>query len=756
MTNVLPVTSGLVGWYQGEEWNGTSWPDSSGNGNNVTTKVGVIKVQGRFIYGGAGDSLTFPTAILPTTYTLFHIAKYNGPLRKRIFNGSTNNWLSGFWNGVTGVAYHGDLLTQTATPQVPLSDIIISADQKNLYRMNGINKTINTVTGVNTRLNINTGTVAEPSDWAVSEVIVYDRELTLAEIESVEAYLETRKNQIDFMTIQSNLGGVNPISIDEYYGTSSYVPSSGTISLNTFRRLAQVPLIGIPPKNLQVFLDAADTRSYPGTGLTWFDISGNGRNGTWNSVSHQSTYFDVNTRWCTGPPSNSIGITNTTGYTIFIVFNQNSRVATGAFKFYGNGSVNRGIFSHCTWSDGIIYFDQGGCCGADTRTNIALPNPTGTWHSVAFVRETNSSTRRIYIDGTLAITNTATAADIQLNTTAVDYIGSIQNYQGTWDAKSRCFLAYNRGLTAGEISSLHNITIQTVPDPTPSAELPVAALGALDTLGESVYSNVSGGYALRRLFGSYTGPQVRVRRFTMYDQKDFYFDNDGLPVGDSIESWLDGDVGHVMIWYDQGPNAKHTTSYGTSDGLRPSPLKRADGLYTISFPGTSTTSGGYFNSGSFTFNIASKGGVSTFARANMLSAYNWERVFDFGNAAGNANHFMARIGTTNNTRYSLFNGTTEYVHDVSGTIINNTWQTFSNRIKNVGTNSWDYLTRINGTNYTLNRNVFFGDRTVNNSYIGKSNWNDSLSNMQLECLLFFDTGSITDTDFQTMETVFTP
>jgi hypothetical protein len=459
MTNTLPVTSGLVGWYKGENWNGTSWPDSSGSGNNVTIKVGTIKTQGRFIYGGTGDNLTFPTAILPTTYTLFHIAKYNGVTRGRIFNGSSNIWFSGFWIGLTGVAFHGGLLTQFSTSAYPTGEVLLSTDQKGLYRGNGVNLKTTTVAGVNTRLTINTGT--ETSDWAVSEVIVYNRELSLAEIESVEAYLDIRKEEIDMQSIQSNLGGSNPISIDEYYGATGYAPTSGTISLNTFRRLAQVPIVGIPPKNLQVFLDASDSRSYPGSGTTWFDISGNGRNGTWTSVDHQGTFFETNGRSCTGPPSDSFGITNTSGYTVFIVFNQNALTQSGAFKFYTtNNTINfRAIFAHATWSDGNIYFDQGGCCASDTRTVNALTNPTATWHSVAVVRETGSNTRHIYIDGSLAITNTAAAADINLSTTSVDYVGDTTNYPGAWNAKSRCFLAYNRGLTLGEISSLHKVLI---------------------------------------------------------------------------------------------------------------------------------------------------------------------------------------------------------------------------------------------------------------------------------------------------------
>ena len=195
---ILPINYGLVGWYKGEAWNGSSWPDLSGNGNHCTDINGTINKAGNYIYGGTGDGIRFPTSILPSTYTLFHVARYNGTNKQRIFTGVSNNWLSGFWHYTdppkTGVAYHGDgagnqWLTQSATTAFPLDEILISTDQKSLYRGNGTNLTTISVTGSSTRLSINYGSNSEYSDWAVWEVIVYNRELSLDEIETVEGYL---------------------------------------------------------------------------------------------------------------------------------------------------------------------------------------------------------------------------------------------------------------------------------------------------------------------------------------------------------------------------------------------------------------------------------------------------------------------------------------------------------------------------------------------------------------------------------------
>jgi hypothetical protein len=187
----LPITNGLVGWYKGEAWNGTSWPDLSGNGNHCTETRGTINKAGTYIYGGTGDGIRFPTAILPSTYTLFHVARYNGSTKGRIFDGTAGNWLSGFHSSKTGVAYHGYWLTQSGATNFPLGQILISSDQRDLYRGNGTDLKVSSGTSQSQRIGINYGSLYgnEPSDWAVWEVIVYNRELSLDEIETIEEYL---------------------------------------------------------------------------------------------------------------------------------------------------------------------------------------------------------------------------------------------------------------------------------------------------------------------------------------------------------------------------------------------------------------------------------------------------------------------------------------------------------------------------------------------------------------------------------------
>jgi hypothetical protein len=200
----IPVVSGMIGKYTGESWNaGTGvLADETGSGNNTNENRGVTISLGtdtsglKYIYGGTTAGLRFPTAILPATYTLFHVARYNGTTRGRIINGANgNNWLSGHWSGYQSVAFHEGWLTdQTITGT---TNWLLSTDQNSLYRGNQVTR--GTSGGsASTRLSINYGYWTtfgdgfEPSDWAVMCVVVYNRTLDSTEITSMENYIKAQ------------------------------------------------------------------------------------------------------------------------------------------------------------------------------------------------------------------------------------------------------------------------------------------------------------------------------------------------------------------------------------------------------------------------------------------------------------------------------------------------------------------------------------------------------------------------------------
>lgn len=173
----------------GGGYNGGSSSQIGGNGGSgvVIVKFSLLHGKGPtafpFLYGTTTDGLRFPTSVMDTSsdYTLFHVARYykpsGTPTRKRIFDGVTLNWLSGFHDGNNGVAHHDGWLTQQVNRHG--DNWLISTDQKDLYRSNGVDRTVSGSGSTSKQLSINYGHfTGERSDWAVAEVIVYNRELS--------------------------------------------------------------------------------------------------------------------------------------------------------------------------------------------------------------------------------------------------------------------------------------------------------------------------------------------------------------------------------------------------------------------------------------------------------------------------------------------------------------------------------------------------------------------------------------------------
>ena len=167
------------------------------SGNHVTSYSGTITVNaaglgGRtYLSGDTSSSLTWPTSILPPTYTLFHIAKYSDTVnQERILHGLTVDWLSGFHQGHVGVAYHNGWLTsQTGFSG---TDWLLSTDQNGLYRANGVQRSTGVAPGSPSygQIAVNSGTVSsEVSSWALAAVVVFNRTLSEAEIDAVEEWM---------------------------------------------------------------------------------------------------------------------------------------------------------------------------------------------------------------------------------------------------------------------------------------------------------------------------------------------------------------------------------------------------------------------------------------------------------------------------------------------------------------------------------------------------------------------------------------
>jgi hypothetical protein len=227
--------------------------------------------------------------------------------------------------------------------------------------------------------------------------------------------------------------------------------------------------IPIQRSNLQMLLDASNAKSYSGTGTTWYDLSGNNRNITWSGTNGAQftrngakSYFSTNGTRGVGPASNSFGINNGTGYTIFLVSTTQTDNSNSAFKFYNtNGqnssSTGRAIFLHPGWSNYTMYFDQSTCCNADQRTNYTF-SLSDMRNFRIWTFRSRLYDRSIFMNGTSYITNTTYAGNINLGSAAMD-LGSSDEYGGAasnWNGQIAYFAVYNTGLDDTTILNISN------------------------------------------------------------------------------------------------------------------------------------------------------------------------------------------------------------------------------------------------------------------------------------------------------------
>ncbi len=189
----LPVKENLVAYYNAESFLNGVWYDLTDNLNNAVYIKGNIQKTNNYLTGTTTSSILFPFDILPEEYTILHVCKYNGTTKGKILSGYQSKWSSGFASGKSGVAIHENWITQSEL-SVFDDKWVFSTDTNNSYRAN-----LNDYTTVQsnftsqTQLSINLNDLPEEnSEWAIACIIVFDRKLSLTEIDLMEKWLTNK------------------------------------------------------------------------------------------------------------------------------------------------------------------------------------------------------------------------------------------------------------------------------------------------------------------------------------------------------------------------------------------------------------------------------------------------------------------------------------------------------------------------------------------------------------------------------------
>jgi hypothetical protein len=158
-------------------------------------------------------------------------------------------------------------------------------------------------------------------------------------------------------------------------------------------------------------LDAANKDSYPGTGTTWYDLSGNGNNGTinsgtnWNSIGYMST--DAVDDYIQIPNASSLQMT--TGFTQVIWVKLNNIVTVSYKTLFGKPNyVKYGIIVE--WYGGNPILFDFSVSGSRNILGTLSPGSTGIWIMVAqsYNASGGSNNQIANIRGGTTATSTAT------------------------------------------------------------------------------------------------------------------------------------------------------------------------------------------------------------------------------------------------------------------------------------------------------------------------------------------------------------
>lgn len=203
----------------------------------------------------------------------------------------------------------------------------------------------------------------------------------------------------------------------------------------------------IVSSGLTLNIDANDPSSYPGSGNTWYDISGNTANITLLSAptytSGTPSYFTFSGQYGTGAKTNVVPSTAYTKMAWFYLnsYASNNNIVSGQAggHFLFMASQNKIYSGHANWGNYLAY---------PSNATISL----STWYNVALTFSTTNG-MTLYINGVLDSTYTANkTAHIGNGTVEIAAFGGGNLLLGRV-AEALC---YNRELSGSEILTNYN------------------------------------------------------------------------------------------------------------------------------------------------------------------------------------------------------------------------------------------------------------------------------------------------------------
>jgi len=209
-----------------------------------------------------------------------------------------------------------------------------------------------------------------------------------------------------------------------------------------------------------LYLNPGNAASYPGTGTTWTDLSGNNNTATLVgsptfTSAGPASYFSLNGTGSQYASTVSSKYNQTyAGKTVMAAIRINASAWTPGLDSYrgifgtNTGQRNFNTYIHHDTSNNLqIHYSAGGFGGLSNNVSI----PANTWAIVA-VTQTTSGVVTFYFNGQ-AVGTVAGQTFAQYQSSSTENVGRLDNF---WYGDVGVIAVYGRALTADEIKQNYN------------------------------------------------------------------------------------------------------------------------------------------------------------------------------------------------------------------------------------------------------------------------------------------------------------
>jgi len=254
----------------------------------------------------------------------------------------------------------------------------------------------------------------------------------------------------------TNVGSATFNASNPYNTTSTkFRTTSNTVFAGTLDEFTGAPVVD---SSLKLWLDAAQTSSYSGTGSTWTDLSGNGNNGT---LVNAPTFISTDGGGCIQLDGTNDHITlPVTGFAppSLTIDYWIKRISDNGYFWLIDNSDNPELRMLFTSSGKLqIYFYDDGAYFSTALSSTTFS--TGSWYNITATL-TNGS-QNVYINGNQEIITTTGVYTGGPSGNAGEHTLGTYNrpgagYGGYANVRIGSYKFYNRVLTAAEITQNYN------------------------------------------------------------------------------------------------------------------------------------------------------------------------------------------------------------------------------------------------------------------------------------------------------------